>query len=134
MKALKTPDNFLLAEAYDIRFGKLDPYDTDSKTGEPIEKWGMYNKDGEPILYAIDNNYTVVEFDPADKPEDYVEGKYFFINGQFVLNPDWVPPLPPIEDQVAELAIDIATVDENTAQVAADLDFIAMELGINLDE
>lgn len=127
MKALKTQDNFLLFEAYEIHFGKLDPLDINSETGEPIEKWGMYNEDGEVTLYAIDNNYTVVEFDPADKPEDYAEGKYYFINGQFVPNPDWVEPPLPIEEQVQYLAGD-------QAQLAADLDFIAMELGVDLDD
>ena len=117
MKALKTKENILIFEAYEIKFGKLDEY-----------------VPGNIQLYAIDNEFEVVEFDPATKPEDYVEGKYFYIDGEFVLNPDWVPPLPPIEDQVKGLAEDIATVDENSAQIAANLDYIAMELGIDLDE
>ena len=128
MKALKTKENILIFEAYEIKFGKLDEYEPD------VEKWGLYDEEGNIQLYAIDNEFEVVEFDPATKPEDYVEGKYFYIDGEFVLNPDWVPPLPPIEDQVKGLAEDIATVDENSAQIAANLDYIAMELGIDLDE
>lgn len=121
MKALKTTDNFLLFEANDIRFGKIDEYEPE------VEKWGMYDADGNVMLYAIDNDFTVVEFDPADKPEDYAEGKYFFIDGEFVPNPDWVEPPLPIEEQVAIVA------GEN-AQLQADLDFIAMELGVDLDD
>ena len=142
MKALKTPDNFLLAEAFDIRFGKLDPYDIDSETGEPIEKWGMYDEEGNPILYAIDNNYSVVEFDPADKPEDYEEYKYFFIDGEFVLNPDWTPAPPSPEEQLSQLQEDIVIVaqsaedseealcdlDETVAQRLADIEEALCEL------
>ena len=112
MKALKTQDNFLLFEAYDIRFGKLDEHDIDSQTGEPIEKWGMYNEDGNVLLYAIDNNFEVVEFDPADKPEDYVPYKYYFIDGQFVLNEDYVEPPLPTEEQVRINTEDIAVVTQ----------------------
>lgn len=25
-------------------------------------------------------------------PEDYADGKYLYINGEFVLNPDYIPP------------------------------------------
>ena len=126
MKALKTTDNFLLFEAEDIRFGKLEPEDINTETGEPVEKWGMYDADGNIMLYAIDNDFEVVEFDPADKPEDYSEGKYFYIDGKFVLNPDWQEPPLPIEEQVQYLAGD-------QAQLAADLDFMAMELNLDLE-
>ena len=119
MKALKTINNFLLFEADRIEFGIWDEPD--------IEKWAMFNSDNEIILYAIDNDYTVVEFDPADKPEDYAGDNYFFIDGQFIPNPDWQEPPLPIEEQVAYLAGD-------QAQLAADLDFIAMELGVDLDD
>lgn len=119
MKALKTTDNFLLFEAYDIRFGKLDEYEPD------VEKWGMYDADGNVMLYAIDNDFTVVEFDPADKPEDYAEGKYFFIDGKFVLNPDWQEPPLPIEEQVKvnteDIAI-VATSAEESEEALCDLD------------
>ena len=119
MKALKRQDNILLLEADRIEFGIWDEPD--------IEKWAMFDDKGKIMLYAIDDNYSVVEFDPADKPEDYFEGKYFFIDGQFVLNPDWQEPPLPIEEQVAYIAGD-------QAQLQADLDFIAMELGVDLDD
>lgn len=126
MKALKTTDNFLLFISYDIQWGE--------EWDEPgVPKWAMFDEEGNITLYAIDNDFTLVEFDASIIPEDYSEGKYFFIDGEFVENPDWVPPLPPIEDQVKDLANDVATVDENMAQVAANLDFIAMELGVDLD-
>ena len=126
MKGLVKDNNMSFMSA-DIQWGE--------EWDEPgIPKWAMFNKEGNITLYAIDNDFTLVEFDASIIPEDYDYGKYFFIDGAFVENPDWVPPLPPIEEQVKELAEDIATVDENTAQVAADLDFIAMELGIDLDQ
>ena len=126
MKALKDSNNVLLFEAFDIRFGKLDEYEPD------VDKWGMYDAEGNIQLYAI-GDFSVVEFDPADKPEDYEPGKYFFVNGEFVLNPDWTEPLPPIEDQVRMLAGDVANMDGNMLQLIADIDFMAMEMGVDLD-
>ena len=120
IKALRDQNNFLIFEAPEIRFGKLDEYEPDQ------DKWGLYDENGNIMLYAIDNDFEVVEFDPADKPEDYVSGKYFFIDGEFVLNPDWQEPPLPIEEQVQYLAGD-------QAQLAADLDFMAMELNLDLE-
>ncbi len=127
MKALKDANNILVFEAPEIRFGKLDPTDIDSDTGEVIEKWGMYDEDDNIMLYAIDHDFGLVEYNPIIKPEDYEQGKYFFINNEFVPNPDWQEPPLPIEEQVQYLAGD-------QAQLAADLDFIAMELGVDLDD
>ena len=119
MKALKTTENFLLFISYDIQWGE--------EWDEPgVAKWAMFDEEGNITLYAIDNNFTLVEFDSSIIPEDYAEGKYFFIDGKFVLNPDWQEPPLPIEEQVQYLAGD-------QAQLAADLDFIAMELNLDLE-
>ena len=128
MKGLKTQDNFLIFMAYDIRFGKLDEFEPE------IDKWGMYDEDDKILVYAIDNDFSVVEFDSSIIPEDYVQGKYFFIDGEFVENPDYIPPLPPIDEQVKLLGEGMVEMGDNVAQVAADLDFIAMELGVDLDD
>lgn len=109
MKALKTEDNILLFEAPRIEFGIYDEPD--------VQKWAMFNENDEVMLYAIDNNFELIEFDETKKPEDYVEGKYFYIDGEFVLNPDWREPLPPIEEQVKMLAEDLATVAQNTEDI-----------------
>ena len=109
MKALKTKENILLFEAPRIEFGIWDEPD--------VQKWAMFNEDGEVTLYAIDNEFELIEFDETKKPADYVEGKYFYIDGEFVLNPDWREPLPPIEDQVHMLAEDIAIVAQNTEDI-----------------
>ena len=109
MKALKSEDNILLFEAPRIEFGIYDEPD--------VQKWAMFNENDEVMLYAIDNNFELVEFDETKKPEDYVEGKYFYIDVEFVLNTDWREPLPPIEDQVKMLAEDLATVAQNTEDI-----------------
>lgn len=126
MKGLKTQDNYLLFMAHDIRYGKLDEYEPD------VDKWGMYDENDHIMVYAIDNNYEVVEFDASIIPEDYVEGKYFFINGEFVLNEDWQPAPPPIEEQVQLLGEGVVELTDNVSQVVADIDFLSMELGIDL--
>ena len=131
MKALKDENNFLLFEADNILYGKLDASEPD------VDKWGMYDGEGNILLYAIDNNYSVVEFNPADKPEDYVEGKYFYINGEFILNPDWVEPPLPIEDRVTQLQEDIAIVAqsaEDSEEALCDLDEIVAQRLADIEE
>lgn len=73
----------------DIQFGVFD---------EPFEKWQIQR--GEFIEYYIDNGYTVI--DNVTIPEDYVGGKYFYENGEFVVNPDWEEYKSP-EEKLKEL-------------------------------
>ena len=89
--------NIIIAYAPIIDFGVYD---------ESIEKWRLADEFDKTLYYMIDNGFALV--DGAELPEDYAEGKYFFENGQFVLNPEWVPPLPPTEERIAELERQIA--------------------------
>ena len=77
-------------------------------TFEGEEKWALYDEDHNIILYALDANFRVQEYD-GELPEDiYVECKYIYDNGTIIQNPDWIAPPPTIEDQVAELSDDIS--------------------------
>ena len=77
-----------------IEFGVYD---------EPIEKWAMFDENGKVMWYAIDHNFTLVE--DVELPSDYEDGKYFYENGEFVLNEDWKPFVPEqsMEERIAEL-------------------------------
>lgn len=62
-------------------------------------------------------------------PDDFVSMKYKYVNGEFVLNPDYVEPLPPIEDRVATLESDKA--EKTEVQAVWDSMAAAYSEGVN---
>lgn len=72
--------NKIIGIAPNITFGTFD---------EQIEKWRLADENNNLMYYMIDNDYTLVE--NVELPSDYVDGKYFFENGEFVLNEEWKP-------------------------------------------
>lgn len=107
----------IAAHSPKIQFGVFD---------EPIEKWALLNEDRDVWMYLIDHDYTLVE--DVELPEDYVDGKYFFVDGEFVLNEDWQPPLPSAEERIAELERQLANLSGDTVW---DEMAIAIEEGVN---
>lgn len=83
MNLLVTKEGYIVLYAPRIEFGIYD---------EPFEKWALFDENNNITMYAIDNGYVKEEVDSL--PEDYQDGKYFYINGEFVLNADWEPPTP----------------------------------------
>lgn len=80
---------------------------------EPSISFGMYEgeekwcvKDGNTeesnvLYYILDDGFTVVK--DVTLPDDFERGnKYFFENGEFVLNEEWKPYISP-EERLAEL-------------------------------
>lgn len=90
-------ENIIIAYAPKIEFGVYD---------EPFEKWRLADEFDKTMYYMIDSNFILVE--GVELPADYEEGKYFFEDGQFVLNEEWCPPLPSTEERIAELEKQIA--------------------------
>ena len=116
MKAL-VKGNVVTAFAPNIEFGTYN---------EDFEKWKLSDEEGELMFYVLDNEYTLVE--GVEIPEDYVDGKYFFENGELVLNEDWQPPLPSAEERIAELERLVANLNGDTVW---DELAIAIEEGVN---
>lgn len=94
-----------------------------------------YQENGNPL---VDNDTLaiaailvkeVVEHDEIATPipEDWVSGKYVYSEGQFVVNPDYVEPVPArdLEAEVEELQ---KVVEELRAQIAS------MEMEAKVDE
>lgn len=95
--------NSVIAIADIISFGVFD---------ESIEKWKLENKDGSLMYYFIDDNFTLVE--DVKIPDDYEHGKYFYENGNFVLNAEWKPYISP-EQRIKNLETDVAEQQVSTA-------------------
>ena len=53
------------------------------------EKWRIADKEDNIMYYMVDDAFELVA--DAVLPEDYADGKYFFENGEFVINPNWKP-------------------------------------------
>ena len=90
MKALRDKHNYLKHMAYNIV----------RDDGEDQYEWILYEDDHEIRARVQDDDYVLVEFDDAALPQDYFEDKYWFIDGEFVVDPQWGTPAPPFKDQI----------------------------------
>ena len=107
MAYLLVRNNVIFAEAPNITFGIYD---------EDIEKWRLADENDNLMHYMIDSDFELVE--DVTLPDDYEGGKYFYENGEFVLNTDWKPYKSPekrieeLEEQVAHMSDNIANWDD----------------------
>lgn len=92
---------------------------------EPIEKWRFLDEEGKLLQYAIDDGFTLV--DNVTIPEDYADGKYFFENGEFVLNEEW-KPYRSFEERIEELEAQNADSIEIEADLMYELALIQLGL------
>ena len=105
-------DNRIFEIAENITFGVYD---------ESYEKWRIADAEDNALYYVVDDGFSLVE--DAEVPSDYVDGKYFFENGEFVLNEEWKPYVSPeeriaqLEEQVAMQEEAIALADETTIEL-----------------
>lgn len=79
MQALIKKRNIVIT-APRITFGIYD---------EPFEKWRIADENNNLMYYMIDGGYELVK--DVELPSDYENGKYFYENGGFILNPEWKP-------------------------------------------
>ena len=80
MQILLSDNKYIVGYAPKITFGIYD---------EPIEKWRLADESDRVMYYIIDHNYELVI--NVVFPDDYEEGKYFYVDGVFVLNENWQP-------------------------------------------
>lgn len=109
--------NMIVAQAPKIVLGVYD---------ETFEKWGLFDEDDRILMYVIDHEYTL--YDDVVFPVDYVDGKYIFKDGKFILNEDWQPPLPSNEERIAELERQLANLNGDAVW---DEMAVAIEEGVN---
>lgn len=121
-------DNIPIYEAYRIEFGIYDEPD--------IQKWALFDID-ENLMYYVLGEFEKVELNEYTRPSDYVLGKYFYINGEWIENPDYVEVVPtiPLAEQVQIQGEAIAELEEENEDMAlclADMmmDICNLQLGI----
>ena len=108
-------DNIILAESEHISFGIFD---------EPFKKWRIADTDDNTRYYMIDDGFTLIE--NVTLPPDYINGKYFFENSEFVLNEDWKPYVPS-EERISILEAENAQLKAEVEAQAEALDFLLMQ-------
>lgn len=67
---------------------------------EDFNKWRLADENDNLIYYYIDDNFTLVE--NVEIPDDYVPGKYLYVDGSLILNDDYVE-YKTTEERLAEL-------------------------------
>lgn len=92
-----------------ITYGKVDP------TEPTVDKWRVEDENGNLISQWIGEGFEVVET-TATLPSDYESGKYFYENGEFVLNPNWKKYVSP-EERISQMEATIKAQQEEIAML-----------------
>lgn len=98
MKALVKND-FIVFEAPRIELGIYD---------EPFEKWALMDENGKIMMYAVNDDFELIEYDESKKPADYEPYKYFFTGGEFTINDKRPTPVKSDSERIVELEAEIA--------------------------
>lgn len=110
MKILVTSSGYIKASAAGFLFGAWE--EKDIVDGYVVHKWKALDESRNTIGYLKDENPLAVDgndepafrvFEIEAFPDDYVAGKYLFVDGAFVENPNYVPPEQTPEERIAEL-------------------------------
>ncbi len=121
MKILYVSSNGIIVSiADDFVFGESD------EVG--VDKWHeVRNGQQVPHLYYL-GDFASATIDENDLPEDFYTygGKYLFINGEIVSNPNWHEPEPTTEEKVAALQSEIEELMELMELQSEALDYLIM--------
>lgn len=116
---LLVKENHVYEIAANISFG----------TFEGEQKWRLEDERGFVAYYVIDDGYTLVE--NVEVPSDYEDGKYFFENGEFVLNAEWKRWVSP-EERITQLEEQLSVMEENDAELLYQV--CLLQLGVSEED
>jgi len=139
MKILITSDGYIVKTASLIAFGQWE--EADKVNGVIVHKWKAEDENGNILCYYLDENQksidgteppTLTVHEVDEFPEGYDTGKYLFINGEFVENPDWSEPPKSDAERIAELEEEVDDLTEYQAELLFELSL--MQLGLTNDD
>lgn len=110
MKILVAGKGIVAMIAHEFTFGAWE--EADKIGGVTVHKWKAEDENGNTTMYLIDENRNAIDgteepgfkvYSVDEIPEGAEYGKYLYINGAFVENPNWEEPKPTAEERIAEL-------------------------------
>lgn len=119
MKILVASNGYVIAHAAGFLFGAWE--EKDIIDGVVAHKWKAMDDERNILGFYIDSNKLALDgndepafqvFEVEAFPDDYVSGKYLFIDDEFVENPDYVEPEPTPEEKIAVQEAKIAELEE----------------------
>lgn len=121
MKILYVTSNGIIVNvADDFVFGESD------EVG--VDKWHeVRNGQQVPHLYYL-GDFDSASVDENTLPEDFLTstGKYLYLNGEIVANPNWHEPEPSVEETVSALQEEIEGLRELIELQSEALDYLIM--------
>ena len=125
----------IVTVAHDFSFGAWE--EADKVNGVVVHKWKAEDEIGNTIGYIIDANQKAIDgteqpiltvHEVTEIPEGAESGKYLYVDGEFVENPDWVAPPKSDAERIAELEEQNA----DSIEIEADLmyELALMQLGL----
>lgn len=133
MKTLITSAGYIIYSADSFSFGPWEEADT--LNGVTVHKWKAEDSNGNLLGYTIDENMAAIDgsteptcqiVEIESYPEDYVAGKYLYVDGAFVLNPDYVAPPMSTEEMESEIHNMQTTITAQTETIATLNDTVLM--------
>lgn len=103
------------------------PYISYGVYDDSFEKWKLSDEDENLQYYMIDDSYELVK--GVTLPNDYVYGKYFYEDGEFVLNTEWKPYVS-TEDRIVLLEEENTKLREEITSIWDDI-AVSIESGVN---
>lgn len=142
MKILVSSSGNIIASAHEIAFGAWE--ERDIINDKIVHKWKLEDVDGKTTGYVVDENSNALfgETEPigsthevTEIPEGAESGKYLYIDGEFIVNPDWEEPPKSDAERIAELEEEVVILQEEniaSSEMEAELlyELSLMQLGI----
>ena len=133
MKTLVTSTGYIVYSADSFSFGPWE--EADKINGVVVHKWKAEDNNGNLLGYVIDENMAAINgsaeptcqiVEIESYPEDYVVGKYLYVDGAFVANPDYVEPPMSTEEMESEIDTLKTTIASQTETIATLNDTVLM--------
>lgn len=139
MKILVASNGLIWATAHNFEFGAWEERDTTN--GVITHKWKGEDADGNTLMYFIDENMSAIDGSEqpiftvhkvTEIPKGAESGKYLYIDGAFVQNPDYVEPPKSDAERIAELENEVDDLTEYQAELLYEVSLI--QLGLTEDD
>lgn len=123
MKILVASNGAIVMSGFHFAFGAWE--EADRVNDVIVHKWALLDEANNTLMYILDENQRAIDgteppafiiHEVNEIPNGTEIGKYLFLNGEFVLNPNWVEPPKSDAERIAELEALVAKQKEQLQQ------------------